>query len=272
MDEYLQTALDAADAAATIHRERLGSVNVDGADEKGRMDFVTQVDLDAQRVALSIIRERFPEHQILAEEEDATDLGQVPLEHLDRGVPTWVVDPLDGTRNFLTRHPMHCASVGLVVDGDPVVGAVVSAPLGARWWAARGQGAFRNGEPISASAGPSLERGLIGTGFPFKAIDRLDEYLATLGRVLQRSAGVRRDGAAAIDLCHVAEGVLSGFWELTLAPWDIAGGLAIMHEAGAALGRIEDEPLDVLVHGSVAAARSAEELAVLRDWVNGSPG
>jgi len=267
VEDYLDTALAAADAAAAVHRARLGSVDVDGADEKGRMDFVTQVDLDAQAAALAIIRSRFPDHQILAEEEDGDPATGAPVGGFDPGVPTWVVDPLDGTRNFLSRHPMHCSSVGLVLDGEPVVGAVVSAPLQTRWWAARGMGAFRNGEPITASGTGALERGLIGTGFPFKAIDRLDEYLAGFARVIRRSAGIRRDGAAAIDLCHLAEGVLAGFWELSLAPWDVVGGLAILREAGGVADRIEGGGIDLLESGSVLAAGTPEAMETLRRLV-----
>lgn len=267
LQQALETARAAAEAAAEIHRDRLGSVDVDQADDKGRMDFVTQVDLDAQRAALAIILRNHPDHQVLAEEDDPGEAGSAPRSALDPGRPTWVVDPLDGTRNFLTRHPMHCASVGLVVGGEPVVGAVVSAPLGVEWWAARGTGAYRNGRPFRSPSAPGLDRGLIGTGFPFKAIHRLDEYLRGFGAVIQRSAGIRRDGSAAIDLCHLAEGVLAGFWELVLAPWDVAGALAILHEAGGAARRLDGRPLEVLEPGSVLAAGYPPDMDRLEEWL-----
>jgi myo-inositol-1(or 4)-monophosphatase len=261
----LETALAAAEAAASVHAASLGSVEVSGAEEKGRMDFVSRVDLEAQRAALAVISARHPNHAVLAEEEDGED---GPSSVRGGAGPIWVVDPLDGTANFLHRHPMHCASVGVVMDGEPVVGAVVSAPLGDRWWGARGMGAFRNGTPIHASRATSIGRGLVGTGFPFKAIDRLDPYLSGFASVLRNSAGIRRGGSAALDLCHLAEGVLTAFWEITLAPWDVAGGLAILNEAGGVAGRIEGGPIPVLEAGSVLAAGTAEAMEELRALVS----
>lgn len=276
MEELLETARAAAGAAAEVHRLRAGTVATIDADEKGRADFVSEVDLEAQRAALAIIRSRHPDHRILAEEEDPTVLAAdraalVSVSEAASGrdgeSPLWVVDPLDGTANFLNGHPLHCASVGLVVGGRPVVGAVACAPLGQEWWAARGLGAFRNGAPIRASTAPDLSLALIGTGFPFKAIHRLDEYLVGLGAVLRGTAGVRRGGSAALDLCHVAEGSLAAFWELSLSPWDWVGGLAILAEAGGASGRLEGGAIDPLVGGSVVAAGTESQLRDLRALV-----
>jgi myo-inositol-1(or 4)-monophosphatase len=145
---------------------------------------------------------------------------------------------------------------------------VACAPLGQEWWGARGLGAFRNDTPIRASAAPDLALGLIGTGFPFKAIHRLDEYLMGLGAVLRHSAGVRRGGSAALDLCHVAEGTLTAFWELSLSPWDWAGGLAILAEAGGIAARVEGGEIDPLVAGSVLAAGTPAQLELLRPLVS----
>jgi myo-inositol-1(or 4)-monophosphatase len=281
LEELLETAREAAGAAAAVHRARAGTVDTGDADEKGRADFVSEVDLEAQRAALAIIRSRHPDHRILAEEEDPALLTEdrpallSPSEAasgIGRGGPIWVVDPLDGTANFLNGHPLHCASVGLVLDGRPVVGAVACAPLNQEWWAARGLGAYRNGTRIRASTAPDLALTLIGTGFPFKAIHRLDEYLAGLGAVLRDTAGVRRGGSAALDLCHVAEGTLTAFWELSLSPWDWVGGLAILAEAGGVSGRLEGGAIDPLVGGSVVAAGTEAQLRDLRALVaSGTP-
>ncbi len=270
MEALLETARTAARAAAEVHRARAGTVRTTDADEKGRADFVSEVDLEAQRAALAVIRARHPDHRILAEEEDTSDPGETALRNPagDQGDgPIWVVDPLDGTANFLNGHPLHCASVGVVVEGRPVVGAVACAPLAQEWWAATGLGAFRNGQPIRASVAPDLALGLIGTGFPFKAIHRLDEYLVGLGAVLRHSAGVRRGGSAALDLCHVAEGTLTAFWELSLSPWDWAGGLSILAEAGGVATRVEGGEIDPLVPGSVLAAGTPSLLEELRSLV-----
>jgi myo-inositol-1(or 4)-monophosphatase len=137
------------------------------------------------------------------------------------------VDPLDGTANFLHGHPVHAASVGVAVDGVVAAGAVSCATTGERWWARRGQGAWKSGRRIAVSDARCLEGGLIGTGFPFKVQHLIPAYLEELGHVLRAGAGVRRAGAAALDLCYVAEGRLDGFWESFLNPWDFAAGIVI---------------------------------------------
>jgi len=134
---------------------------------------------------------------------------------------------------------MHASSVALAMDGIPVVGAVSCAPTGERWWAARGEGAWKNDAPIEVSKVEGTGRALIGTGFPFKAEHLLGEYSAQLLRVLSGAGGVRRGGAAAIDLCYLAEGRFDAFWELFLNPWDFAAGWVIVEEAGGVVGRVE---------------------------------
>jgi len=249
MNPLLRTALEAASAASAVHRRHAGRVRVDEAVDKGTSDFVSEVDLEAQEEALRVIRERHPEHGILAEEEDG---GGSPE---DPSSPLWVVDPLDGTTNFLHGHPMYCASVAVVVDGRIEAGAVECSVTGERWWAVRGGGAFKDGRRIAVSASTDPSRALIGTGFPFKALDRMPEYLAQLDRVLRSTAGVRRGGSAAMDLCHLAEGVYQGFWELYLLPWDVAAGIVILREAGGVVTRIDgSEP--GLEEGSILAACS----------------
>lgn len=260
MRELITTALAAADAAAAVHRAWAGRVRSDQAAEKtAASDFVTQVDLEAQEAALARIRLDFPAHRILAEE------GDDPDGHLegDGDGPIWVVDPLDGTTNFLHGHPAYCASVGVVVDGVPVVGAVVAAVTGERWWGVRGEGAHRNGERIQVSPTRDLRHALIGTGFPFKLLHALPTFQRQLAAVLPASSGIRRCGSAALDLCTLAQGALDAFWELELSPWDVVGGLAILHEAGGISARIDGSPLDPLLRGSVLAANSADLMAAL---------
>jgi len=257
--ELLDTAILAAEAAASVHRAWAGRIRTADARRKGRADFVSRVDLEAQEAALEVIGERFPSHPILPEEQE----GQTPEPGPDDGTPLWIVDPLDGTTNFLHGHPAHVASVGVWIGGEGVAGAVVAPATAERWWASRGAGAWRNGERIRVSPPCSLEEALVGTGFPFKHPEELPDYLPQLGRVLGASSGVRRGGSAALDLCYLAQGSLDAFWEGTLAPWDVAAGLVILREAGGLATRRDGSPIGARTSGSVVGANSAELLAAL---------
>ncbi len=265
MDPLAFTALAAADAAADVHRRDRGRIVLEGASEKGRADYVSQTDLDAQHAALSVIRERHPDHVVLAEEDARTVAERVAAWD---GSPMWVVDPLDGTANFLHGHPQFAASVAVAVGGRPVAGAVVAAATGERWWAARGGGAWKNGTKISVSGRRSLRDALVGTGFPFKIVHRLPEFLAQFDRVLRHSSGVRRAGAASLDLCYLAQGSLDAFWELILAPWDFAAGWILVEEAGGVLVQLDGSPLDLDDH-AIIGANSPELLRALAEVVLG---
>lgn len=280
MDELVKTALRAAEAATAVHHHHAGRVDVVGASEKGTSDFVTRVDLEAQRAGLGVILERHPDHHVLAEEDDPEPLrvarssggnGRIvsdPSAAARLPGTVWIVDPLDGTTNFLNGHPMYSASVGVFVDGEPRAGAVVCGPTGERWWAARGQGAFRNGRPVRVSGLGSLRSALVGTGFPFKVPDRVPEYVDQLARVMTNSAGVRRGGSAALDLCFLAQGTFDAFWELFLNPWDVAAGMVIIREAGGVVTRLDGSEPD-LAEGSILAANSPEMLEELGRVVRG---
>jgi myo-inositol-1(or 4)-monophosphatase len=262
----LDVALEAADAAAAVHRKYHGSVRTEDAVEKGRVDFVSHVDFEAQDAALGVIRERFPSHRILSEEGGEGNAAR-PTDASNRedaDVPLWVVDPLDGTTNFLHSHPQYAASVGVAVGGVPVAGAVVASATSERWWAARGAGAFRNGERIRVSATRDLRSALIGTGFPFKKIEQLPDFLREMTAVLPACSGIRRGGSASLDLVYLAQGSLDAFWEITLDPWDVAAGLVILAEAGGVATRRSGEPMDAVTPGSVVAASSPELLGSLR--------
>lgn len=317
MDKLLTTALEAAEAAAVIHKKQFRQVGVEGAAEKGKSDFVTRVDREAQEAALTVIRSAFPDHFILAEEEmegsatgasgggggggagtgrgdgvgsegggagragggtgveDGSDPGSgTGGMTRDRSWPRdggflWIVDPLDGTTNFLHGHPMFGASVAVGQGGTLEAGAVVAPILGDRWWARRGAGAWKNGEAIRVSELRSLRKALVGTGFPFKAPHLVAQYVGELGRVLQATGGVRRGGAAALDFCYLAEGILDAFWEEDyLSPWDAAAGMVILAEAGGVVTRLDGSAVD-LEDGSYLAANSPELLEDLRRVVLG---
>ena len=263
MNPLLRTALDAAEAAAWVQRRDAARVATDGGakgvKEKGRADYVSQTDLDAQEAALVVIRKRYPNHEVLAEEDAET--VEARLRRWD-GRPLWIVDPLDGTTNFLHGHPFHCASVAVAVEGRPVAGAVVSGSSGERWWASDGEGAFKSGRRIRVSERRRLLDALVGTGFPFKRLHLMPRYLGQLDRVLRASAGVRRAGSAALDLCFLAQGSLDAFWEEMLMPWDFAAGIVLVREAGGVLTGPDGRDLE-LAPGPVRGANSAELLEEL---------
>ena len=262
MDLLLATALKAADASAEVHLRHFGNVGVGNATEKGKSDFVSEVDLEAQAAAIDVIRDAYPHHHVLAEEGDASLNRDWP----PSGEFLWILDPLDGTTNFLHRHPMFCASVAVGRSGILEAGAVVAPVTQERWWGRRGQGAWKNGERISVSGIDSLQKALVGTGFPFKEPEIIPRFLAQMGRVLPNSGGIRRCGSAALDLCYLAEGILDAFWEEDyLSPWDCAAGFLILQEAGGVASRLDGSPVD-LANGSILAANSGElkeELAAL---------
>lgn len=260
-EAVLKVARDAARAAVALHASRVGTVGTERWSEKAVADFVTDVDRDAEACIVDRIRSAFPDHAILAEEA-STDGGRVA-----GGLPdaewVWIVDPLDGTTNFLHRYPMYAASIGVVHGGVLAAGVVHCGPAGDEWWATRAGGAFRNGSRIAVSTIERLPHALIGTGFPFKTLERLDEYLGQFAAVLRSTAGIRRAGAAAVDLCHVATGWLDGFWELSLAPWDVAAGALIAREAGGIVTRPDGDP-EVVGPGPILAGNPAIHAALGR--------
>lgn len=261
LNELLRTAREAAEAATVVHRRDAGRVHVESAREKARADYVSRTDLDAQAAALEVIRARHPEHEVLAEENG--ERATVKLASWG-AAPLWIVDPLDGTANFLHGHPQYAASVAVAVEGRPVAGAVVCGATGERWWASEAEGAFKGGRRIGVSVLPLLEDALVGTGFPFKALEALPAYLDQFDRVLRASSGVRRAGAAALDLCYLAQGSLDAFWEPILMPWDFAAGWLIVREAGGVLARVDGSPLG-FEPGTVMGANSPGLLEELRE-------
>jgi myo-inositol-1(or 4)-monophosphatase len=227
--ELLEAARVAADRAGRVHRERAGGAGSLTWEEKGKSDFVTEVDREAERAIVETLRGRFPDHEILAEEA-ATD-GATPDRPI--GGPAtapirWVIDPLDGTTNWLHGYPEYAVSIAAVDSGGLRLGVVLNSATGERFEAVRGGGARSgigagsDGAPIRVSEVSELRLALVGTGFPFKNT-----------RVIERRAG-----SAALDLCNVACGRFDAFWELALMPWDFAAGILIIREAGGSVERL----------------------------------
>lgn len=268
LQRLLETARSSAAEAAEVHRAHRGSVHPGEWSEKQAADFVTHVDREAEEVIVRRIREAFPDHSILAEEGTVgtalaegtsgesgaqtssgtgSDAASKPAGGAGAGAGErareilrdpagpewlWVIDPLDGTTNFLHGYPVYAASVAVLHRGEPVAGAVATSATEESWWAVRGGGAFHQGSRVHVSEIERMPQALIGTGFPFKALDRMPEYLGQFDRVMRATSGVRRAGAAALDLCHLATGWFDGFWELVLSPWDYAAGALLVTEAG----------------------------------------
>ena len=146
----------------------------------------------------------------------------------------WIVDPLDGTVNFVQGIPIFAVSIGLVDDGEPVLGVVHLPALGQTFWGAPGSGVFEGDRPVAVSATPVLSEAILATGFSYRRNEVADDNTANLQRMVLEVRGIRRMGAAAVDLAYVASGRLDGFWELHLSPWDVAGGAALVRAAGGA--------------------------------------
>ena len=226
--DLLSTALEAAQAGSAVLLEAWHGAGADGrlrVERKARNDLVSQADRDSEAAILSVLRDRFPEHRILAEEGGGGAPGSASEYE-------WLCDPLDGTTNFLERLPIWCISIACRHRGE-LVAAVVMEPLrGEVFAASRGGGATRNGEPMRVSEKVAPADAFLATGFPFRAHAALDLYLEVFREVFLGARAIRRCGAAALDLAHVAAGVYDGFFELRLSPWDVAAGALLIEEAG----------------------------------------
>jgi myo-inositol-1(or 4)-monophosphatase len=211
---------------------------------KGHHDFVTHVDRTAEEMISDTLLRAEPSSHVMGEE------GSPEAQSI-RGL-VWVVDPLDGTTNFLHRYPMWAVSIAAAIDGEVVAGTVFQPSMNRRATAWAGGGAWCGPERLQVSKLTTPSQALIGTGFPFKHPELLPGYLPQLSRVLASTSGVRRAGAAAIDLLDVASGRFDAFWELMLAPWDTAAGMLLVREAGGVVTTLDGRPLGIDHSGVIA--------------------
>ncbi len=245
MDPAVTIAIRAARAAGDVISRSLGRVDPRKITAKSRNDFVSEIDRQAESEIIYILQKAYPAHGILAEE-----TGRRGTQREDY---VWVIDPLDGTTNFLHSFPQFAVSIGLLYRGVPEA-AVIYDPLRQELFTAkRGAGATLENRRIRVAAQNTLQGALLGTGFPFKDQRFIDPYLGMLKDLIRDTAGIRRAGSAALDLAYVAAGRLDGFWEMGLQPWDMAAGVLMIREAGGMVTDLagEDRAMDT---GYVLAA------------------
>lgn len=230
MHPLLNVAVMAARRAGNSLMRNFVKLDSLTVETKGHNDYVSEADRAAEREVIETVHKHYPDHAILAEESGSTGESDT----------VWIVDPLDGTTNYLHRFPVFAVSIGVQVKGR-MEHAVVYDPVRQELFtASRGVGAQLDGRRIRVSGQKNLDRALIGTGFPFRQADvDMDPYLTMLGKIIRNTSGVRRPGAAALDLCYVAAGRLDGFWEAGLSPWDLAAGGLMIREAGGIISGLD---------------------------------
>lgn len=246
----LETAKKACAKSRSIQMERFGSVT--GVESKGSEGLVSEADLLSEKSIREILTASFPDIPVLGEEEafkSKTTLSST----------SWIVDPLDGTTNFIYGLPIFCTSIGLQVNGEMAIGVVDAGPLDRLYWAVKGQGAWLNGNRLKVSTRSKLSDSFLATGFYPGDDSALTTQLKIFSSLIKKSRAVRRAGAAALDLCLVAEGVFDGFWESNLKPWDTAAGILMVREAGGIVKTYEGKEFSVTDKTLVASSPAMYE-------------
>jgi myo-inositol-1(or 4)-monophosphatase len=246
MHPMLGIAVKAARRAGNVINRGARELDLLTITSKGPKDFVSEVDREAERTIVETLLASYPDHAILAEE------GTAKGDNAD-AENVWIIDPLDGTTNFLHGFPQYCVSIALAQRGQVTQGVVYDPVRNDLFTATRGRGAFLNDRRIRVSKRQHLRDCLIGTGFPFRDGSYLDTYLRMMKTMIEQTAGLRRPGAAALDLAYVAAGFYDGFWEVGLNAWDVAAGSLLIQEAGGLIGDLAGDS-DFLHGGQVIAA------------------
>lgn len=203
---------------------------------KGRVDMVTKIDLGAEKIILDKIQTTFPGHSIITEESDNKDTSSDYR---------WIIDPLDGTTNFVHSFPFACVSIALEYKEEVVLAAVYNPFMKEYFYGEKGNGAFLNGQPIHVSENKTLPRSLLATGFPYIVSEKFERNMKLFSKIYRQTQGIRRAGSAALDLCYVACGRFDGYWEFELNPWDVAAGSLIVTEAGGQLSNFSGKNLNI---------------------------
>ncbi|WP_198970878.1 inositol monophosphatase family protein [Xylophilus sp. ASV27] len=230
----LNVAIKAARAAGAIINRAALDIESVRISQKQVNDFVTEVDHASEQAVIETLLTAYPGHGILAEE-SGSEHGARDSEFV------WIIDPLDGTTNFIHGFPVYCVSIALAVRGKIEQAVVYDPTRNDLFTATKGRGAYMNERRIRVSRRTRLQESLVSTGFPFRPGDNMQQYLQLMGEVMQRTAGLRRPGAAALDLAYVAAGFTEGFFETGLSPWDVAAGSLLVTEAGGLVGNFTGE-------------------------------
>jgi myo-inositol-1(or 4)-monophosphatase len=230
----LNMAVKAARAAGAIINRASLDIEAVRVSQKQANDFVTEIDQASEKIIIETLLEAYPDHGILGEETGSMH-GNPNASHI------WIIDPLDGTTNFIHGFPVYCVSIALAVNGKLEQAVVYDPTRNDLFTATRGRGAFLNDRRIRVSKRTRLSECLLSTGFPYRPEDDIQKYLRLMGEVMQRTSGLRRPGAAALDLAYVAAGFSDGFFELGLKPWDVAAGALLVTEAGGLIGNFTGE-------------------------------
>ena len=230
MHALLNVAVMAARRAGSALIKKMANLEKLRVERKGYNDYVSEADVAAERAIISCIHKHYPDHAILAEESGSAGESDT----------IWIIDPLDGTTNFVHGFPVFAVSIGVQVKGRIEHGVVYDPLRQELFTASRGQGAYLDDHRIRVSGQTKLERALIGTGFPFREAEtQVEPYMTMLAKVLKNTSGIRRPGAAALDLAYVAAGRLDAFWETGLKPWDLAAGTLLIREAGGIISGLD---------------------------------
>jgi len=256
MKAMLNIAIRAARKAGDLTTRYVDRIDTLKIGTKQHNDFVSEVDRMAEQEIIGVIKQAYPGHAILAEESGSHN------RQADNKQPLWIIDPLDGTTNFLHGFPQFAISIAMQAEGELQVGVIYDPMRQELYTALRGVGARLNDHRIRINPNTKLEGSLIGTGFPYYQYDELDRYMAILKTVITKTAGVRRPGSAALDLAYVAAGRLDGFWEFNLKPWDIAAGALLVQEAGGLVSDFNDAQ-DYLQSGNIVCGAPKVHQALL---------
>lgn len=235
MKSFLGPAMSAARLAGEVLIRRTSTLQIDYKDNT-RRNLVSNIDLEAEKAITNFIRERWPDHQILAEE-GGLDRKDSPYK--------WIIDPLDGTTNYIHGFPFFSVSIGLEFEGSLIAGVVFEPVRNDLFYAEKGKGAFLNSRPLRVSKEELLQQALLVTGFSYELREDPNSNFVHFYHFSHEARAVRRTGSAALDLCYVAAGYFDGYWELNLAPWDMAAGSLIVEEAGGMITGFKGEPFSI---------------------------
>ena len=259
MHPTLNIAVKAARRAASVINRASTQLDLLTVQSKSPNDFVTEVDRAAEQAIIEVLRDAFPGHGILAEESGESG---------PESEYTWIIDPLDGTTNFIHGMPQYAVSIAQAKNGVLEHAVVYDPNTNEMFTASRGAGAFLTDRRIRVSRRTRLNEALIGTGFPFRQFDHVDAYLAMFKELTQKTAGIRRPGAASLDLAYVASGRFDGFWEMGLSPWDMAAGVLLIQEAGGLVSDLSGEA-NYLTTGNLVAGTPkifGQLLPIIQAW------